>query len=89
MKKPEKEIMYDLRSVGNYINDKEGTSIDFWDYFVKHRDICGNGCYIVIENPGELSKQELIEKEWSEEEVRYSRLIYKYFPDAEYFNVWW
>jgi hypothetical protein len=37
MKKPEKEIMYDLRSVGNYINDKEGTSIDFWDYFVKHR----------------------------------------------------
>lgn len=81
--------MYDLREVGNYINEQEGTSIDFWDYFVRQRDICGNGCYIVIENPGELSEQELIEGEWNEKEVKYSRLIYKYFPDADYFMIWW
>ncbi len=92
MNKPSFDVMYDLREVADYINEQEGTSIDFWNYFVRQRGICGNGCYIRIEIYGEIDEEELNNESWSEEQIkdyRYCNLVYKYFPDADYFKVWW
>jgi hypothetical protein len=92
MKKPLFSTLYDLREVSDYINEKEGTSVDFWNYFATNRDNCRNGSYIRIEDYGEIAEEELNNESWSEEQIkdyRYSSLVYKYFPDADYFMIWW
>jgi hypothetical protein len=92
MDKPVGNIVYDLEEVEKYIRQEENCpSINLLKYY---KDNCrwfgGNRSYFYIDEFCDVDEVDMELEQWDADarlEYKNSKLIYKYFPDANYFNI--